>query len=86
MTDCKDSATNVEVAEITAIMKTESGRNVMMRLLSSTGYFADSFDPDPLKHAYNAGRRSIGLNMVATLNDATSGEFQMMLKEYFKDE
>jgi hypothetical protein len=86
MSDCKDDARTVEVAEIAAIMRTEGGRNFVLRLLEKTGYFGDTFDSDPIKHAYNAGRRSIGLNLVRELSDSANGEFKTMLKEHFKDE
>lgn len=78
-------ARSVEIAEIAGIMKTEGGRRFMLRTLVGTGYFGNTFDLDPIKHAFNAGRRQTGITLVEELRDATPGEFELMLKEHYKD-
>lgn len=75
----KDRAESVETAEIAAILKTDSGRKVILRVLNSTGYFSNTFDHDPIKHAYNAGRRSIGVALVAEIKAA--GEFVNLIRD-----
>ena len=82
----KDDARSVEVVEIAAIMRTEGGRNVVRRWLVGTGYFGSTFDEDPIKHAFNAGRRQTGINLVEELKEAAPGEFKLMLREHFEDE
>lgn len=86
MADSKDDARSVEVAEIAAIMKTEAGRNVILRIIESTGYFGDTFEEDPIRHAYNAGRRRVGINIAQQMQEAAPGEFNIMLKEHFNNE
>ena len=71
----------LEIAEIAAIMRTASGRNLMFRILNESGVESDTFDSDPIIHARNAGRRLIGLWLKRELKAAALSEYQLMMKE-----
>lgn len=77
-----DEQKSVEVAEISSIMQTRSGRNVMMRILEMTGLEHPTFNPDPITHAYNAGARErVGIPLRNYIRDSAPGEYMQMLKE-----
>ncbi len=71
----------LEILEISTIMGNVSGRNVMSRLLKLTGVDSTTFDRDERMHAYNEGRRSIGIELRAELMNAAPGEYMTMIKE-----
>lgn len=77
----KNDARKVEIAEIASIMRTRSGRNVLARFLLMSNYRANTFDRDPIQHAYNAGRRAVGLAIEAELKAAAPGEYNTLLRE-----
>ncbi len=82
MSNSKDNANSVEQVEITGIMRTESGRNVIRRLLISTGYFADVFSEDPVVNAFRSGRRSVGVTLFNQLKSEAPEELKLLMKEY----
>ena len=71
----------IEIAEITAMMSTEGGRRFIARILDSTGVFISTFDLDTHKHAYNAGKRQVGLSLVAELEQACPDKYLQLLEE-----
>lgn len=76
-----DRARDIEIAEISAIMGTRSGRNVFCRMLEQAGVFDKAFNKDPYLHAYTSGRREMGLEWLNELRSAAPGETKMMLAE-----
>lgn len=48
---------------LATVLATEEGRWLLERLLETTGYISADYSPDPSKMAYNAGRRSIGVEI-----------------------
>ena len=77
----EDNEREIEVAEITQVMSSQSGRNVMHRLLRTTGVDEDMFNPDTHEHARNAGRRGVGLELRDELKEACIDHYFKMLKE-----
>ncbi len=71
----------IEIAELTQVMSSDSGRNVMFRMLHSTGVDNDTFDPDTHIHAQNAGRRQIGLQWQEEIKAAGLDNYFRMIKE-----
>jgi len=53
----------------------------MHRILSLSGVDTHTFDRDDRMHAYNEGRRSVGIELRAELQNAAPGEYMMMIKE-----
>jgi len=53
----------------------------MMRVLEYASAHGETFDPDPIKHAHNAGRRSVGLWLEAEMREASPGGYVTMIKE-----
>ena len=72
---------NVELIEISAIMSTENGRNVISRLLQYTKLHDDTFHSDPLMHAYAAGKRAVGVHLVKELEEACPDLYIKLLRE-----
>lgn len=81
MAEKQSDKRTLEILEISTIMSTSSGRNVMNRILRSTGVDTTTFDRDERIHVYNEGRRSIGIELRAELMNAAPGEYMMMIKE-----
>lgn len=77
----ENNTREIEIAELMQVMSSQSGRNVMFRLLDQTGVDEDMFDADTHKHAHNAGRRSVGLWLKYELKKACLPEYLMMIKE-----
>ena len=77
------AATNrdIEIAEITVMMSTQGGRALMSRILDKTKVFEDAFDVDAYKHAYNAGKRKIGLLIIEDLQQACPDRYSQLLDE-----
>lgn len=76
-----NDARAIEVAEVTAVMSTEGGRNVIRRILDTTGVFTSTWSEDSHKHAYNAGKRQAGLTLVAELQEACPDKYSLLLEE-----
>ena len=63
-------------------MKLEDNRDFVWELLQSTRVFESMFDTDPMKHAFNAGRRDVGLNLVRDLKKASPEFYIKMIQEH----
>ena len=74
---------NIEIAEITAMMSTEGGRRFITRILESTGVFVSTFDVDTHKHAFNAGKRHVGLGLIAELEQACPDKYMQLMDEKY---
>jgi len=76
-----DDLRKIELAEMASMVTTATGRKVMWRMLVSTGFFADTFDPDPYVSARNAGGRQVGVWLWNELNEAAPERVTEMMKE-----
>ena len=76
---------NIEIIEIMRILGTIEGRKYMMGVLNSTGLDRATFDKDTHQHAYNAGKRSVGLRLRDNLQDAAPELYLRMLQEHIED-
>lgn len=67
------------------VIKTPAGRLVFgelrLGILATAGVYSSGFDADPCRHAFNAGRRDIGLRLMALLVEASPEDFQTMERE-----
>ena len=80
--ESKDHARKVEIAEISAIMKMSSGRNVMARILRDAGVFNSTYVKDnPEETIRRSIRRDFGLQLAQHLEEAAPGEYFTLLKE-----
>ena len=71
--------------DIQTVMSTEAGRRFVQSLITASGVNHDSFDPEPTKHAYYAGRRAMGLIVGTTVQNAAHELYLMMIKEHFDE-
>ena len=81
MSDNSTDQRKIEVAELTHVMSSASGRNTMHRMLKYTGVDDDTFNPDTHEHARNSGRREVGLWLRDELKEACIDNYFIMLKE-----
>lgn len=72
---------NTERRRIQALMKTEDGRAWVWDHLSMCGVFQSSYAPEPTDTAFNEGRRSIGLRLIADLHEHAMASYQLMERE-----
>lgn len=63
------------------IMRTEEGRDFIMRHLMSCGVFTSTFDKDQVKQTYNEGQRDAGLRLVNEIKSATPAFYIKMIGE-----
>lgn len=54
-----------------AVLNTAEGKRFVKRIIAECGVFNASFNADPLVMAFNAGRRQIGLNLLAQFDGKT---------------
>jgi len=81
MPEDDDKARQLELVELEAVLKSDVGRSVLNRLLSVTGFAADTFDPDAYVSARNAGGRMIGVWLWNEMNEASPEMVIKMLQE-----
>ena len=81
MSDNETEQRNIEIAELTQVMKTTSGRNTMNRLLQFSGVDNNTFNKDTHEHARSAGRREVGIWLRDELKMACRDNYFLMLKE-----
>lgn len=77
---------NIEISDIITVMRTDSGRRFIRRIIINSGYFSDTFDSNPIEHACKAGKRKIGVWLVNELSQSAPDELNRMLKEHYNNE
>lgn len=75
----------VELSDLSAIMSTDAGRNVLLRILEHSGYFTSSYSQDQREHAFNEGRREEGLWLIQEMKQADSRHLMNILKEHYNE-
>lgn len=55
--------------DLLSVMGTQEGRRFVWQLIGTAGVFQQSFDTEALHMAFYEGRRSIGLTLLARLQD-----------------
>lgn len=91
MGDCDDDNSHrgnsnereVELLTMRNLMRNESGRDFMWRCLQQACIFSNTYTDDPLRHAYLAGGREMGLWIDKELKEAAPDEYLLMMKEHF---
>lgn len=76
MADAKTERIDVE-----NVMATESGRRFVSRLLEYAGTDINVFDADPITHAHNAGKRSVGVWLKNEVKEVNYDQYMRMMKE-----
>lgn len=70
-----------EQRRLNAIMATEDGRAWMWDHLANCGVFHSTYTQNPHDTAFNEGRRSIGLRLIADLRELSFKLYQAMETE-----
>jgi hypothetical protein len=70
-----------EAADLTWLMKDKRGRRIVWRQLAAAGVFRSSFDPNAMTMAFNEGRRSEGLRLLAQVHELCPDLYPTMMKE-----
>jgi len=76
------SQRGLETLAIQAMMKNKDVRDFMWRMLEQAGTFTDNFSADPVQHAKNAGKRSLGLWVDSELREAEGSYFEMLRENF----
>lgn len=69
-----------ELDDFRGIMESISGRRFVFRYINACGVFEDSFTGNNTTF-YNEGKRSIGLRLLADINDACPEKYILMIDE-----
>ena len=75
------SDVNHDELAVINIMKTKDGRDWLYNKLQSCGVFESIFDNDTHKHAYNAGKRKVGVNLNRELKEYAPDNYMKMIEE-----
>ncbi len=68
-------------ADFKWLMADPRGRRIIWRQLSAAGVFQSSFDPAAMTMAFNEGRRSEGLRLLAQVMELCPDLYATMMKE-----
>ena len=75
------AARELELFTIRDIMAKPHGRKMFYRLIVKSRTYDNVYSVDPYAHAYNAGFRASGLNIIAELKEASLDLYYVMLRE-----
>nr|WP_091658874.1 hypothetical protein [Massilia sp. PDC64] len=70
-----------EIADFKWLMADPRGRRIVWRQLAAAGVFQSSFDPTAMTMAFNEGRRSEGLRLLAQIHAQCPDLYVTMMKE-----
>jgi hypothetical protein len=70
-----------ELSDLKAVMQTPEGRRFVWRLITLGGVYRLSYQGNSDDTAFNEGRRSVGLVLMADTHDHMLGLYQTMEKE-----
>lgn len=70
-----------EVNDFKWLMGHQAGRRIVWRQLGAAGVFQSSYDPTATQMAFNEGRRSEGLRLLALVHELTPDLYPVMMKE-----
>lgn len=68
--------------DLQQVLATPRGRRWVWRVLSLARIYEQSFTGDPLTTAFNEGRRAVGNQILAELNEAAPDAFVSMIREH----
>ena len=75
-----------EQDELRQVMSNETGRRVLHRLLVRAGIYRTSFvQGQPDQTSYNEGNRYQGLMLLADIQEAAPGSYELMINENKKE-
>lgn len=84
--DQEDLARMQKAERIKWLMSSPRGRQVMWDLLADANPQAATFDTNAMRMAFNEGRRSVGVNLLAYIQAVAPERYFEMLKEHQKNE
>ena len=73
-----------EEGDITWLMSDPRGRRIVWSQLAAAGVYKTSFDPTAMTMAFNEGRRSEGLRLLALIAALCPDHYLTMMKEQQK--
>lgn len=74
-----------ELADLRAVASTSEGQRFLWRLMAQCHTFESTFDVEPHQHAFNAGERNIGNQVLASLMEAEPNAFLQMIEVHRKE-
>jgi hypothetical protein len=70
-----------EIADLAAVLDTEQGRRLLMRVLEYCRVFEEVFDESPHRTAFNAGARNVGLFVMGEITASDETALFLMMRE-----
>lgn len=70
-----------QIADFKWLMADPRGRRIVWRQLGAAGVFQSSFDSTAMNMAFNEGRRSEGLRLLAQIHELCPDLYPIMMKE-----
>jgi hypothetical protein len=80
--EASEALRQLEIGDFKWVVSNKRGRRYVYRLLELAGVFRASFTPDPYVTAFNEGRRSYGLQVLADLVEHAPESYALMLSEH----
>jgi len=74
-----------EIDDLKKVLKMPGGRRLILKVLSETGVFRASFSLNSMTTAFNEGKRDIGLNLLANMDEADPMAYSQMLREHYSE-
>jgi hypothetical protein len=71
-----------EIADLGAVLATEHGRRLLMRVLGYCRVFEEVFDDSAQRTAFNVGVRNVGLFVMSEITAADETAFFLMMREH----
>lgn len=82
----EDLAVQLHHNDLLAVMGSAEGRRFVWELIGTAGVFRQSFGPDALATAFSEGRRSIGLELLARLQDEAPDAYLKAQGEFIESQ
>lgn len=75
-----------KLSNLRTLLRTPEFRRFYWELLSETGLFRASFQPDAYTTAFCEGKRDIGIKLLVDLNEANVSAFAQIQKEHVDEQ
>lgn len=70
----------LELVELDSIMRQDSGRSLLLRILERTGYFESTYSLDPRVSDFKAAQRELGVWLFNEMKQANKGQLLAMIR------
>ena len=76
---------DLEKVELEEVMRSTSGRAVILRILVRAGYFRDTFNLDSIIHAYDSGERAVAVWLFNEMKEVSPELLTKIITEHIEN-